>query len=499
MLQAAEPLSSVRGLFPATPGRGDTPSGSSPGLSISPALRRPSSSGGSAAAVATSASCGASLDLVAAALEQDLEVERRERREQVGFLNRVGAQEREVLQGRMDAVERRHAEARELWERERRLLKERLLAAEQGSAREAEASLERVQQSAEMAEARLEVERRRAEADAARWSDGAEELGARVSCLEIERDLARQEFQAAGARGSQAESTAQDLERRLIASEGERSVLALELSEARETIVGGAVQEAQALEQLREESSLQARALEASVAAVQQELQQLQAQGELELRRAHEEADERVAESQEEGQEAFMRALWQIQQADECMQAFRQRREQDFTAEQASRLELSELRLRSQEESATCEELAAALAASESEKQVLQRRVHALEESLRAEAAGGREALASAARERREALARLEQLRVVRERSNSIVSSQADCWPGRGPGQVEGRSRAWTSALPSYGFDDHAEKVEGRSRAWTSALPSDGFDDHGARSRAWTSSLPSHGFDDRPD
>ena len=67
-----------------------------------------------------------SLDVVAATLEKDLEDERRERRQQVAFLNRIGEKERELLVNRAEAFQRQLVEAQQLWKKERELLKEQL-------------------------------------------------------------------------------------------------------------------------------------------------------------------------------------------------------------------------------------------------------------------------------------------------------------------------------------------------------------------------------------
>lgn len=76
--------------------------------------------------VASPGKAAVTLDAVAATLEKDLEDERRERREQVAFLNRISQKERELLVGRAEAFQRQLVEARELWARERALLQEQL-------------------------------------------------------------------------------------------------------------------------------------------------------------------------------------------------------------------------------------------------------------------------------------------------------------------------------------------------------------------------------------
>lgn len=69
-------------------------------------------------------------DLAVATLECELLAERRERKLQVEFLQRVSMKEREHLQCRAESLQRQMEEARRLWDQERALLKDRIAALE---------------------------------------------------------------------------------------------------------------------------------------------------------------------------------------------------------------------------------------------------------------------------------------------------------------------------------------------------------------------------------
>eukprot|EP00747_Dinoflagellata_sp_TGD_P028166 gnl/TRDRNA2_/TRDRNA2_133077_c0_seq1.p1 gnl/TRDRNA2_/TRDRNA2_133077_c0~~gnl/TRDRNA2_/TRDRNA2_133077_c0_seq1.p1 ORF type:complete len:438 (+),score=102.37 gnl/TRDRNA2_/TRDRNA2_133077_c0_seq1:116-1429(+) len=347
------------------------------------------------------------------ALVRELEVERKERRDEVAFLNQVHSQERALLLRRSESLEQMFADARRLWERERVLLGERLKDAEgreaesaaESARREEAASALSLRRAESRVEARLESECRLHEADAARWSSSAEQLGMRSTALEAELAAARQEFTAAAERAVSAECNIQ-----------EGSVLCRAKS--------AEIQELQT----------EVQCLKLSKAQVQHDL-------EAQLENARVAADERVAhawlECEEQGKVAMSRAVHQLQYLDDCVQSFRQQHEQELTAQTAHQKELSEaLRLVAEERSRR-ERVEAVLGAREEEHLALLRRARDLEDELRAERVGSREVLAGATRERQLALALLEQ------RSREQYAS---------PEKAAGRAAVVTS--PSGGYPE---------------------------------------------
>jgi len=158
-----------------------------------------------------SAACAA-FEAVATALERDLEDEKRERREQVGFLNKSYSQEKDLLVQRTEALERQLVEARSLWSDERTLLIDRLQKAEaysgagdralrkaedaaaaalQSAREEAAKCAAELEKSALTSESRLEAECSQIEARSARWSGSYEAILSKNATLEVELDAER--------------------------------------------------------------------------------------------------------------------------------------------------------------------------------------------------------------------------------------------------------------------------------------------------------------------
>ncbi|CAE7315739.1 unnamed protein product, partial [Symbiodinium necroappetens] len=216
---------------------------------------------------------------VAATLEKDLEEERRERKEQVGFLNRICLKERELLIGRAEAFQRQLAEAQELWEKERVLFQDRLAASEAVAGAQPE-----------LRTLRLELEGSKKESALLRAE--MKELKEELRVCQAQRDTAVSSFQEVQARQFSREAEATNR-------------LRSEYAEQRQVFL--------------EEASVEVAALRQQLQTLKQEKEQAAA----ELQKARQSEEELAAtlrqESEEENQSALMRAIWQLQVADDCV------------------------------------------------------------------------------------------------------------------------------------------------------------------------------------
>lgn len=141
-----------------------------------------------------------------------------------------------------------------------------------------------------------------------------------------------------------------------------------------------------------------------------------------------------------ESSESIRRAVWQLESADEAMASLRSREEWEAAACTAKDRELLDLRTQMAEECAASKRLAAELAAGADERKALQRRARALEEELRLERTSSREVLASASRERQEAITMMERFR----NSTGLVAEAP----------VPGESGGGRSSRPVSGGED---------------------------------------------
>ncbi|CAJ1403730.1 unnamed protein product [Effrenium voratum] len=276
-------------------------------------------------------------DTVAAALEKDLEDERRERREQVAFLNRICAKERELLVGRAESFQRQLVEAKDLWERERALLQERLSVAE-GAGREAlQRDILGLRQSEQGLEARLSEEEKK-------WSGSVAELKEQLAGSRSELEASKREATNSGARTAEAEAKLQELRLELVSCQHQREEAA---GAFKEVLGKRAASEAEALSWLRQEyteqrqvlldeASAEVHSLRTKVQTLQQERDRAESSSLAKLREAHAEAEEVTtklrSEYEEENQEARSRAAWQLQAADDMVVGLRRRVEQETEA-----------------------------------------------------------------------------------------------------------------------------------------------------------------------
>eukprot|EP00933_Yihiella_yeosuensis_P043774 TRINITY_DN38729_c0_g1_i1.p1 TRINITY_DN38729_c0_g1~~TRINITY_DN38729_c0_g1_i1.p1 ORF type:complete len:560 (+),score=143.54 TRINITY_DN38729_c0_g1_i1:74-1753(+) len=392
---------------------------------------------------------GLGIDTVAAALERDLEDERRERREEVGFIHRIGARERELLLHRSDALQRQLGEAKQLWDHEKALLSERLATAEAAlqeasnsaavSAASEKATLQRAEER-ELASARTcqaesalalslrhaeQGEQKRLEAEAMKWSSAASEFQAQQRNMKLELEKAKQDASAAAKR-------ADDLERRLQHTESERQQSEKLFQEAHSA---SSKLEADALKRLTQDfeeqrqSTLRETTMELSELRAQVQRSQLaQQHSELEevkkLEKLQANAEDYFSklkqEYEEDGQNSLTRALWQLQVADECILTMRQRNEQEADALVRCQAELSKAQLELAEESAACRCMALSASKCENEELALSKKVRSLEEALQNQSREHLDVLSQAARERQEVAA------LVRNRGGFTTSSRVD-------------------------------------------------------------------------
>eukprot|EP00435_Cladocopium_sp_Y103_P040772 s1774_g11.t1 len=409
------------------------------------------------------------LDSVAATLEKDLEDERRERREQVAFLNRICAKERELLVGRAESFQRQFAEAKELWDRERALLQDRIHVSETAiaasnrfsleRAEEKEVSLQRqisdLRQSEQSLEAQVQKEQSLREDEAKRWSPTITELHSNLAELRTELDTSKKESAA----------KIQELTGELQSCQAQRDNAA---GAFKEVLSKQAACEAEAVAIIRQEASEQRALLlseaNAEVQALRGEVHNLQQENE-KLKRevsaksaawweARAEIDEQVArlrtEYEEESQESLTKAVHQLQVADDLVVGLRRRSEQESDARAMCLREFEAAKQEAAEEAACCRRL---LAANES-------RSEKVPQSFRSDLSRGSDQMNEIYRERQEAMAIMERLRsrhVPEEPTSelpwpkigSIGSSPMRCSPGlRGA-----RDMSWLSSAMAAASD----------------------------------------------
>lgn len=348
------------------------------------------------------------LDSVAATLEKDLEDERRERREQVAFLNRICAKERELLVGRAESFQRQFAEAKELWDRERALLQDRIHVSETAiaasnrfsleRAEEKEASLQRQISDLRQSEQSLEAQ------ETKRWSPTITELHSKLAELRAELDMSKKESAA----------KIQELTGELQSCQSQRDNAA---GAFKEVLSKQAACEAEAVAIIRQEAAEQRALLlseaNAEVQALRGEVHNLQQEND-KLKRdvsaksaawseARAEIDEQVArlrtEYEEESQESLTKAVHQLQVADDLVVGLRRRSEQDSDARAMCLREFEAAKQEAAEEAACCRRL---LAAERSEK---------VPQSFRSDLSRGSDQMNEIYRERQEAMAIMERLR----------------------------------------------------------------------------------------
>lgn len=401
----------------------------------------------------TPGSASVAFDAVASALEQDLDMERRELRDQVSFLTRVHAQEKELLLQRNASLEKQFVDARETWNNERKLLSDRLRCAEAAAAStsaelvaasssasrradDAEVAAERLRCEEAALASRLDAERQGMETDAARWTGSVEMLRSTIADLEGRLETAQrqatvaQERAEAAERASSAASTAERSAEDLARAKFAEMATRLSAVEAESEHAGVASRErldieVRALSHAREELAGQHRKFGEEVRSLRGEAQQWQMaharqehESQLRLQRLQADMDKRVAhvrhEFQEEGREAMLQAMLQLQMADDCMQSLHQRKLQEVSANESVRRELEDLRQQAHLETSVSQRLTSSLSESQVEQSTLLRKLRAAEEELQAER------LARAASDRRQALALVElQRRAVGSRAHA--------------------------------------------------------------------------------
>lgn len=338
------------------------------------------------------------LDSVAATLEKDLEDERRERREQVAFLNRICAKERELLVGRAESFQRQFAEAKELWDRERALLQDRIHVSETAiaasnrfsleRAEEKEVSLQRqisdLRQSEQSLEVQVQKEQSLREDETKRWSPTITELHSKLAELRTELEMSKKE---SGVK-------IQELTGELQSCQAQRDNAA---GAFKEVLSKQAACEAEAVAILRGE-----------VQTLQQENDKLKRDVSAKSAawsEARAEIDEQVArlrtEYEEESQESLTKAVHQLQVADDLVVGLRRRSEQDSDARAMCLREFEAAKQEAAEEAACCRRL---LAANES-------RSEKVPQSFRSDLSRGSDQMNEIYRERQEAMAIMERLR----------------------------------------------------------------------------------------
>jgi len=360
------------------------------------------------------------LDNVAATLEKDLEEERRERKEQVGFLNRICLKERELLIGRAEAFQRQLAEAQELWEKERVLFQDRLAASEAVAGAQPE-----------LRALRLELEGSKKESAHVRAE--MKELKEELRVCQAQRDTAVSSFQEVQARQFSREAEATNR-------------LRSEYAEQRQVFL--------------EEASVEVAALRQQLQTLKQEKEQAAA----ELQKARQSEEELVAtlrqESEEENQSALMRAIWQLQVADDCVVSLQGRLQEESETYSAFHCELLSCRQELTEEATSSRRLAAALSASEQEQELLEKKVNTLESSLRGDESRCSD-MPETSRERQQALALIQRLRA--RQVGSLASLEDPLWPKTGslassPLRSSPHLRGASSFLSSLGLPTSPSK-----------------------------------------
>lgn len=357
------------------------------------------------------------LDSVAATLEKDLEDERRERREQVAFLNRICAKERELLVGRAESFQRQFAEAKELWDRERALLQDRIHVSETAIAASNRFSLERAEakevslqrqisdlrQSEQSLEAQVQKERSLREDETKRWSPTITELHSKLAELRAELDMSKKESAA----------KIQELTGELQSCQSQRDNAA---GAFKEVLSKQAACEAEAVAIIRQEAAEQRALLlseaNAEVQALRGEVHNLQQEND-KLKRdvsaksaawseARAEIDEQVArlrtEYEEESQESLTKAVHQLQVADDLVVGLRRRSEQDSDARAMCLREFEAAKQEAAEEAACC-------------RRLLAERSEKVPQSFRSDLSRGSDQMNEIYRERQEAMAIMERLR----------------------------------------------------------------------------------------
>lgn len=436
---AAEVLSPVRsGLLNLSPSHSQSVRGSSPKtlLASSPSRAQGTPSGRSPVAETP----GSTAQAVASALERDLENERRERIEQVGFLNKSFTQEKDLLVRRTEAVERQLVESRRSWFDERTLLTQKLQASEASSGdralRQAEQSEAAVLQASreegirfatalekaeKFAEVRLETERAQLEAQNVKYVEGYDSLLLKTARLEVEVESERNVAQKASEKERVAVLRVATLEaerEQLILAHNER------LREATANLTWAQDEVTRQAQKAAEESAslrLEIQQMEAARSRLEldSDLRQQQAVA-AEARSVAERTASKVRQECEDGgKESMLRAIWQLQSADDCMHTMRQQQLQEASECTSQRQENAELKRRLVDEHEQSQRLAASLANAHSEQRELMSRLRAVEQDLeteRLEVAAYREAnrgaASAATRDRLDRLSTFEQTRV---------------------------------------------------------------------------------------
>jgi len=291
------------------------------------------------------------LDTVAATLEKDLEDERRERKEQVGFLNRICLKERELLIGRAESFQRQLAEAQELWEKERVIFQEKLSVSEA-------ALVAATCGTSPVDTLRLELN-----------ASNKESFQLRAEMKEL-----HQEAQTCQAQRDTAASSLQEIQSRHASRDLEVvSRMRVEYAECRQACL--------------EEAASEVRSLRQQLQTVMQEKDGAERDAEAKVLKARESEEQLAAkirsEHEEEHESAIMRAVWQLKVADDCVVSLQGRLEQEAEARTALQTELLASRQEFTEEVASSRRLALALSTSENEQHFLAQKVQVLETSLR--------------------------------------------------------------------------------------------------------------------
>ena len=313
------------------------------------------------------------LDSVAATLEKDLEDERRERREQVAFLNRICAKERELLVGRAESFQRQLVEAKELWDRERAILQDRLHVSESTFAATGRVSLERAEekevalqkkisdlrQSEQSLESQLQKEQGFREDESKRWSTTIADLHTKLAELRSELDSSKKEsatkiqeltedLQSCQAQRDNAAGAFKEVLSKQAACEAEAiALLRQEYAEQRQLLLSEAGAEVQALRSEVQNLKQENEKLKSDVSTKSEAWSEVRA-----------EIDEQVArlrtEYEEESQESLTKAVHQLQVAEDLVVALRRRAEQESEAHAACLQELTATKQEAAEEAACC-------------------------------------------------------------------------------------------------------------------------------------------------
>jgi hypothetical protein len=123
----------------------------------------------------------------------------------------------------------------------------------------------------------------------------------------------------------------------------------------------------------------------------------------------------------EEEESSLMRALLQLQVADDCMQTLRERHKQESDACAACRAELVQFQQQLAQETSACSRLRLSLSHAESEHNALSLKTQQLEDSIRSSAREGFELFTEAAKERRQTAAMVERFRTFGGASSDTV------------------------------------------------------------------------------